>query len=83
MKPLATKDRWGVRRGTMDLGSVVGAYCEIITVGGQTPKRIVLFALLCLVLVTGWVRWEHTGRMPGVIVLGGVPFLLFLAALVC
>ena len=67
----------------MDFGSVVGTYCEIITIGGQTPKRIVLFAIFCLVLVMGWMGWEHTGRTAGVIVLGGVPFLLFLAALVC
>ena len=67
----------------MDLVSVVGTYCEIITIGGQTPKRIVLLALFCLVLVLGWVGWEHTGRIAGVIVPGGVPFLLFLIALVC
>ena len=73
----------GIRRGTMDLGPAVGAYCEIITAGGQTPKRIVLFALLCLALVLGWAGWDYTGKIPGVIVLGGVPFLLFLVALVC
>lgn len=67
----------------MDFGSLVSDYCDVVTLGGRTPKRFFLFSPFCLVLVMGWTGWRHTGRIAGVIVLGGVPLLLFLAALVC
>ena len=67
----------------MDLGSLVNDYCNMVTLGGQTPKRLVLFVLFCLVLVGGLVGWERTGMIAGVIALAIVPFLLFLTALGC
>lgn len=67
----------------MDCGSLVSEYYDLVTLGGRIPKQIVLLSLFCLSVVAGWEGWRRTRMFPGVIVLGGAPFLLFLIALVC
>ena len=62
------------------LGLLLDAYCELITLGGLTPKGIALLGLLVAVPLAGILVALSTGTIVAGAGTAAIVFLLFLVA---
>ena len=59
------------------LGLLLDAYCELITLGGSTPKRTALLGLLVAIPMAGLLVALGTRNVVAGGVIAGVIFLLY------
>ena len=62
------------------LGLLLDAYCELITLGGLTPKRTALLGLFVAMLVAGGLVALGTRTIAGGVVTAATIAVLFLIA---